>query len=244
MPPAATYAIYCSSVEDAAEIAECIQPIAPRLFIIVGEDESSVNNTWMHPRDAVVFIKAGIDGGKATAIRCAMLFAPSYLIAFIDGTSPLNITTENAIQMVSEASRHGHSTFEQHWAISKLHATEYGFPGATLTAPPSPDSPNLSTDELVLLLVDLVPMFEVCFSPLVTTQYKNIRESLNRHITSHEIDKPSAYFVAQPEEIPHAREKIKPTGKVICFNGGPEDFEREIEYEDGVARIYTALQKR
>jgi hypothetical protein len=243
MLPTATYAIYCLSVEDAAEIAEVIQPHAPRLFIIVDEQESN-NSIWMHPRDAVLFIKSGVDGSKAAAVRCAMLFAPSYLVAFIDGTTQLNITTEDAAQLVTDANKDGYAIFEQHWAISKLHAVENGFPGSTFVTPPSPDNPNLTTDDLVSLLVDLVPMFEVCFVPAVATEYKNIRLALERHIASYETDAPSAYFVTKPEEVNTAREKIKITGKVVCLNGGPDDFEREITYENGTVRLYSALQRR
>lgn len=243
MLPAATYAIYCLSMEDAAEIAEAIQPHAPRLFIIVDEQESS-NNTWMHPRDAVLFIKSGVDGSKSAAIRCAMLFAPSYLVAFIDGTAPLNITTEDITQLVTDANKDGYAVFEQHWAISKLHAVENGFPGSTFVTPPSPDSPNLTTDDLVSLLVDLVPMFEVCMTPTMSTQYKDIRTALDKHITSYETATPSVCFVTAPEEVEAAREKVKITGKVVCLSDGPEGFEREIIYENGVVRIYTASQRR
>lgn len=243
MLPAATFAIYCLSVEEAAEIAEIIQPHVPRLFIVVGKEEYS-NNAWMHPRDAVLFIKSGVDGGKAAAIRCAMLFAPSYLVVFIDGTTPLNITTEDTAQLVAEANQHGYATFEQHWAISKLHAVENGFPGSTFITPPSPDGPNLTTEDLVSLLVDLVPMFEVCMTPAMSLQYKDVRSVLDKHITSYETTAPSAYFVTNPEEVEVAREKVKITGKVVCLNGGPDDFEREIVYEKGVVRIYTAAQRR
>lgn len=243
MLPAATYAIYCLNIEDAAEIAEVIQPHAPRLFIIVGEDESS-NNTWMHPRDAALFIKSGVDGSKAAAIRCAMLFAPSYLVVFIDGTTPLSITTEDATQLVAEANKDGYAVFEQHWAISKLHAVENGFPGSTFVTPPSPDSPNLTTEDLVSLLVDLVPMFEVCMVPAMSLQHKELRTYLDKHITSYETSNPSVYFVTSPEEVEEARNKVKITGKVVCLNGGPDDFEREIIYENGTVRIYTAAQRR
>jgi hypothetical protein len=243
MLPAATYAIYCLSVEEAAEIAEVIQPHVPRLFIIVGEEESS-NNTWMHPRDVALFIKSGVDGGKAAASRCAMLFAPSYLVVFIDGTVPINISTEDTAQLVAEANQHGYAALDEHWAISKLHAVENGFPGSTFVSPPSPDDHGLSTDDLVALLVDLVPMFEVCFTPAVAAHHKNIRLAIDKYITSYETSTPSAYFVTNPEEVDDAREKVKITGKVVCLNGGPDDFEREIVYENGVVRIYTAAQKR
>lgn len=243
MLPSATYAIYCLSVEEAAEIAEVIQPTAPRLFIVVGEDESN-NNTWMHPRDAVLFIKSGGDGNKAAAIRCAMLFAPAYLVAFIDGTVPLNITTEDATRLVAEANQYGYASFEQHWAISKLHAVENGFPSSTFVSPPSPDNPGLNTSDLIKLLVDLVPMFEVCFTPAVSSHYKDIRLALDKYITSYETMVPSTYFVTKSEEVEQARNKVKVTGKVVCLNGGPDDFEREIIYENGTVRIYTSFQKR
>jgi len=198
----------------------------------------------MHPRDAVLFIKSGVDGSKAAAIRCAMLFAPSYLVVFIDGTAPLSMTTEDATRLVAEANQHGYASFQQHWAISKLHAVENGFPGSTFVSPPSPDDHGLSTDDLVALLVDLVPMFEVCFTPAVATHHKDIRLALDQYITSYETTAPSTYFVTKSEEVEAARDKVKITGKVVCLNGGPDDFEREIVYENGVARIYTASQRR
>lgn len=243
MLPAATIAIYCMNIEDAAEISEVIQPHAPRLFIICEGEESS-NNTWMHPRDAVLFIKSGADGNKAAAIRCAMLFSPSYLVVFIDGTTPLSITTEDTAQLIAEANQHGYSEFEQHWAISKLHAVENGFPGSTFISPPSPNSPNLTTEDLVSLLVDLVPMFEVCVTPTMSLEHKPLRTMLDRHIISYETTTPSTYFVTKAEEVEAARESVKITGKVVCLNGGPDDFEREIAYENGIVRIYTALQRR
>jgi hypothetical protein len=50
--------------------------------------------------------------------------------------------------------------------------------------------------------------------------------------------------VTTPEEVDAARDKVKITGKVVCLSGGPEDFEREIIYENGTVRIYTASQRR
>ena len=243
MLPAATYAIYCLNIEDAAEIAEVIQPGAPRLFIIVGED-ASANDNWMHPRDAVLFIKPGADGSRHAAVRCAMLFSPSYLVAFIDGTSEISITSEDAMQMVLDANQYGYSSIDSHWAISKMHAVENGFPGYEFIAPVSPDNHSLNDEELVALLVDLVPMFEVCLSPSVNTQHKGVRTLLDKYITSYETSSPSVYFITNPDDVPPAREKIKLSGKVVCFNGGPDDFEREILHQNGPVRIYTAVQKR
>lgn len=243
MLPAVTYAIYCLNIEGAAEIAEVIQPGAPRLFIIVGE-ETSNNSNWMHPRDAVLFVNPGADGSRHSAIRCAMLFAPSYLVAFIDGTSEIDITSEEAVQMVMDANQHGYASIGSHWAISKMHAVEHGFPGYSFIAPVSPESIGVDDGALIELLIDLVPMFEVCLTPAVNTQYKNIRLLLDKHITSYETSFPSAYFVTNPDEVESAREKIKITGKVVCLNGGPDGFEREIQHQNGAVRIYTAAQKR
>jgi len=242
MLPISTIAVYCTSVEDAAEISELISMSLPRLFIIVGEDESS-SNQWLHPRDAVVCVQAGLDGGYHTAVRCAMLFAPSYTIAFIDGTRELNITIDEISKMISDANKDGFAECDGHWAMNKMHAVQNGFPGATGIQPVSPDSQNLTMNEAILLITDLVPMFEVCISPSISTHHKEFRELLSKHITSYSPQNPSAFFVSHPEEVEEARKKIKITGKVVCLSNGPDGFEREIACQNDIIRIYTSSKQ-
>lgn len=239
MLPVSTIAIYCNDIEDAAEISEYISVTLPRLFIIVGEDESS-NNQWMHPRDAVVCVQAGLDGGYQTAVRCAMLFSPTYTVAFIDGTKELNITAEDITDMISNANRDGFATHQEHWAMNKMHAVQNGFPGANNITPFSPDNIHNSVNDAAMLIADLVPMFDVCMTPAVSIQYKELRTLLSKHIKNYNLNEPSAYFVTNHEEVDEARRKIKTSGKVVCLDSGPDGFEREILYENGVIRIYTS----
>jgi hypothetical protein len=234
-----TLAIYCSNVEDAAEIAEVLQVPFPRLFIIIGEDDT-YNNNWIHPRDAVICLKPGVDGHKAAATRCALLFSPSYLTVFIDGTSPLDIAISDVHQLVTEGNQYGSASLNQHWSITKTHAVEYGFPNSTFVAPVAPDSPDLTVEDLVMLLVDLVPMFQVCIAPSVNELHKDFRLILDTHIISYDTQAPSTYFVGKESDVDTARSKIKMTGKVVCLNCGPEDYEREILYSNGFVRICQA----
>lgn len=242
MLPQHTIAVYCQSIEDAAYAADLVKTVHPRLFIVIGDDEPL--NNWLNPKDALLCLTAGPDGNRPTATRCALLFAPSYSVVFVDTTIDNWSDGLDVEFILTEVNKHGWCEVEGNWGINKQHATTYGFPGSGINIGNVAPGNTMSADEAGALLSELVPMFDVYVDQSFNRDHKQLRRALGEHFTTFSIENPSVIFTGDVNAVEKARKTIKLSGKVVCLGDGPEGFEREFFCEETPVRIYQADVER
>ncbi|MBS1722878.1 MAG: hypothetical protein JSS66_07995 [Armatimonadetes bacterium] len=233
-----TIAVCCRNLEDAIEASETIGQAHPRLFLV--SDYEWADQSWLGPRDALLPIKPGSGDFVSAAARHALLFAPAFVVVFLDTTND-GWDDVDWRALGDEAAKYGFASNDQHWAVTKQHAAESGFPGMTVAIErPAPGQSDVTDEAAAELLVDLVPMFEVYFDTDFGKKHAELRRCVEKHVTSRATDRPSVIFVSDGDGVAEARRKVKPTGKVVCARGGPEECEYFFGHRGNTVRIYPA----
>lgn len=239
MPERNTLAIICESVEDAKYASEVVSPRHHRLFLV--QSELPGEAPWLRASDAMLNIgKPAVDSSMAVAARAALLYSPSWCVALVDVD---NLDDDLVEGLMRGAERDGFCQRGQAWACTKAYAVQYGAPGLSGGLPAAPKSAGLTEEQLAGILMDLVPMFGVKFSPSVGGEWAWVRRLLEG-IADQGGDATHCHFITDNDDLQEARMGVKKSGRVVLLTTRePSEVPQyTLDTIDGKVLIYSGLK--